>query len=326
MNKSRNVVDTDSLFGDDATSTRKTIVKKSVLPALDSLTREENQTVIRHQKLDLEIDPAVIRPWKLHDRDESQLNEIDCADMIDSIRAIKQKDPIKVRALDNDKDGFLYEIIKGRRRTYACSVLGIKVLARGEDMSDVDAWLEMDSENDDRKDISEMERAKSYAAALHADLFKNASELATRRGKPKSHVSKYLAAETVLHNKAVMKLISDPTAIPVSTAYKLAALLKSSSSKATVERRAYHLADMGKPMSAKAIINDLLKAGAETKTEASKEIKEASNYQALIGDKLAISAKKEKGSKITMSLDTEDLTAAELTRSFKETLKKLGIK
>ena len=322
MNKKRTVVDTGSLFADPP-SADKPSAKKSVLPVLDSIEHKDDKPVIRHQRLDLEIDPAVIRPWKLHDRDQSKLNEEDCADIIESIRAIKQKDPIKVRALDNDPDGFLYEIIKGRRRTYACSVLGIKVLARGEDMSDQDAWLEMDSENDDREDISEMERAKSYAAALDAGLFKNASELATRRGKPKSHVSKYLAAEFVLHNKAVMGLITDPTEIPVSSAYKLAALLKKSSGKATIERRAYHLRDMGKPMSAKAVINDLLKAGAETKAEAPKE---ANQYQALIGDKLAIAAKKEKGAKISMSLDTEDLTAAELVKSFKETLKNLGIK
>lgn len=318
MNRTK--VNAASLF--DGKDKKNTKPKSSILPAVGFLDQQE-KSVIRTQALDLDIDPAVIRPWKLHDRDQSKLNEEDCGDIIESIKAIGQKDPIKVRALDNDPDGFLYEIIKGRRRTYACSVLGVKVRARGEDMSDQDAWLEMDSENDDREDISEMERAKSYAAALDAELFKNASELAARRGKPKSHVSKYLAAEFVLHNTAVMALISDPTEIPVSTAYKLAALLKKSSSKATVERRAYHLRDMGKPMSAKAVINDLLKAGAETKNETAKE---ANQYQALIGDKLAIAAKKEKGAKISMSLDTEDLTAAELVKSFKETLKNLGIK
>jgi ParB family chromosome partitioning protein len=323
MSKKRNTVNMASLFLDDKASDEKPVTKKPVLPVLDSLTRKEDQKVIHHQRLDLEIDPAVIRPWRLHDRDQTKLNENDCADIIESIRAIGQKDPIKVRKLENDPDGFLYEIIKGRRRTYACSVLGYKVLARGEDMSDVDAWLEMDSENDDREDISEMERAKSYAAALEAELFSTASELAARRGKPKSHVSKYLAAEFVLHNVAVMALISDPLSMPVTSAAKLGSLLKSSSTKATVEKRAYNLKAAGKKMAAAAVINDLIKSVNNTKAEAPKA---ANEYQALIGDKLAIAAKKEKGSKITMSLDTEDLTAAELFKSFKETLKNLGVK
>lgn len=322
----RKKIDTASLFSEDTDAPEKKSIAK---PAVAALVNPEDKTVHRVQALELHIDPSVIRPWSLHDRDDSKLNETDCADIIESIKAIEQKDPIKVRPLVNDPDGYQYEIIKGRRRTFACSVLGKKVLARAEEMDDRAAWLEMDSENDDRQDISEMERAKSYVVALNAGLFESGAQLAQLRGKNRSHVSRFVKAASVLEFEPFMNMVNDWTEIPVMPAYKLAQSMDNDPQgkyKKWVLNQLQYMKDSGVSFEPKQVLAKLNKENPKSLSAGKAAPETKDRHEVLKGDVLVMDAKKVKGGVISVNADVEKATAAELKKAFAETLKKMGVK
>ena len=102
--------------------------------------------------------------------------------------------PIKVRKVNPSTGQHTYEVVFGHRRLRVCRELGIPVRAIVADqMSDKQMYLEMQSENSHRHDLSPWEQGESFRRALDSGLYSSARELAEATGVTPGLVSKGLA-------------------------------------------------------------------------------------------------------------------------------------
>jgi ParB family chromosome partitioning protein len=181
------------------------------------------------QVTQLLLDPARVRVWAGNARVQAQLTEASCHDLIDSIIAEGgQKVPVVVRRLEGDGHHD-YELIAGTRRHFAISWLrahsypDVKLLAQVADLDDEAAFRLADIENRARKDISDIERARNYAAALESHYGGKAVRMAERLKVSKGWLSKMLKAATI--PDVVLLSFADWRELTLNPAYKLAVAL-----------------------------------------------------------------------------------------------------
>lgn len=182
------------------------------------------------QVTQLLLDPARVRVWAGNARVQAQLNETNCSDLIDSIVAEGgQKVPVVVRRISNETGqtgGHEYELVAGTRRHFAISWLRAnnypdqKLLAQVADLDDEAAFRLADIENRARKDISDIERARNYAAALDSHYGGRAVRMAERLKLSKGWLSKMLKAAMI--PDAVLAAFADWRELTLNPAYKLA--------------------------------------------------------------------------------------------------------
>jgi ParB family chromosome partitioning protein len=144
------------------------------------------------------VDPAICRMWMQHNRDYDMLNEENCADLIEGMRAQGQQEfPAIVRRVDAE-DGFEYEVICGARRHWTVSWLRannypkFKFLIDVRDLTDEEAFRLADIENRDRRDISDYERAVDYSMACMMYYGGSQKEMAARLEVSPAWLSRYL--------------------------------------------------------------------------------------------------------------------------------------
>lgn len=151
----------------------------------------------REEKLLRWVDPASCVMWERHNRAYDLLNESNCRELIDSIRAQGQQEfPAIVRRRSGE--GAEYEVICGARRHFAISWLRannypqFRYLVEVRDLTDEEAFRLADIENRDRADLSDYERARDYAAAL--DLYYGGKQkaMASRLEVSEAWLSRYL--------------------------------------------------------------------------------------------------------------------------------------
>ncbi len=151
----------------------------------------------REEKLLRWVDPADCVMWDRHNRAYDLLNENNCRDLIDSIRAQGQQEfPAIVRRRSGP--GAPYEVICGARRHFAISWLRannypqFRYLIEARDLTDEEAFRLADIENRDRADLSDYERARDYAHAL--DLYYGGKQrnMAARLEVSEAWLSRYL--------------------------------------------------------------------------------------------------------------------------------------
>lgn len=190
----------------------------------------------------LQIDPARVRIWEGNARIQAQLSEESCRDLIDSIIAEGgQKVPAVVRHLNGDPDHD-YELIAGTRRHFAISWLrnhnypDMRLLAQVSDLDDEAAFRLADIENRARKDISDIERARNYAAALDRHYGGKAVRMAERLNVSKGWLSKMLRAASL--PDAVLDAFATPHDLPLNPAYKLAQALEDKDRAKAIRREA----------------------------------------------------------------------------------------
>ena len=136
-----------------------------------------------------EIDPGQIETeGRLEDR-----LEIDVEGLRDSISKNGQRVPVLVRPLE----GVRYSLIYGRRRLEACRELGIKVRAIVTDLEGDQALRDQLLENQERRDLSFIERALVARALLEGDHLHGAER--TNRG---------VAEVLNLHEAGVSQMLS----------------------------------------------------------------------------------------------------------------------
>jgi ParB family chromosome partitioning protein len=181
------------------------------------------------QVTQLLIDPARVRVWAGNARVQAQLNEANCRDLIDSIVAEGgQRVPAVVRRMEGDNTHD-YELVAGTRRHFAICWLrtnsypDMKLLAQVADLDDEAAFRLADIENRARKDISDIERARNYAAALGSHYGGKAVRMAERLKLSKGWLSKMLKAATI--PDAVLASFADWRELTLNPAYKLALAL-----------------------------------------------------------------------------------------------------
>ena len=150
------------------------------------------------QVTQLLLDPARVRVWPGNARSYKHLTEESCRELIDSIVAEGgQKVPAVVRRVEGDP-AHDYEVIAGTRRHWSISWLrshsypDMKFVAQVADLDDEAAFRLADLENRARKDVSDLERARNYAAALKAHYGNNLTRMAERLKLSKGWLSKML--------------------------------------------------------------------------------------------------------------------------------------
>jgi ParB family transcriptional regulator, chromosome partitioning protein len=117
--------------------------------------------------------------------------------------------PIKVRESKLVRGD--YEIVFGHRRHRACLELGCTVKAIVEEVDDKQLFLEMDSENRSRKDLSPWEQGTMYRKALDSGLFPSLRQLASAVGVDPGNASKALAVANL--PDVVVNAFPSPTCI-----------------------------------------------------------------------------------------------------------------
>jgi ParB family chromosome partitioning protein len=151
----------------------------------------------------LTVEPDECRIWERHNRFYDRLDDENCRDLIEGfISQGKQTDPAVVRRV-NGKGKIKYEIICGARRFWTVNWLranhypDYKYLVTIEDLDDEAAFRRSNSENLDRQDISDYERAMEYKGALAWYYDNNQSAMAKRLEKTESWLSRYLSLAEV---------------------------------------------------------------------------------------------------------------------------------
>jgi len=145
-----------------------------------------------------QVDPARCRLWSEHNRDYAKLDEVRCADLIESFRAQgRQEVPAIVRRVRGVPD-IDFEVICGARRHWTVSWLrahnytDFRFLVEVRDLTDEEAFRISDLENRAREDLSDVERARDYLKALGRHYGGSQKDMASRLNVSEAWLSRYL--------------------------------------------------------------------------------------------------------------------------------------
>ncbi len=172
------------------------------------------------------VDPARVRIWPGNARIYDDLTPENCRDLIQSIATEgMQKVAAIVRPVFDDAF-HEYELIAGTRRHFAVSYLratstpSLRFLIQVEILDDEAAFRLADLENRARKDVSDIERARNYAAALHDHYDGHLTRMAERLGLSKSWLSKMVRVAAL--PDPVLAAFGSPADLHLKPAYTLA--------------------------------------------------------------------------------------------------------
>jgi len=198
------------------------------------------------QVTQLLLDPARVRVWPGNARSYAHLSEEGCRELIDSIIAEGgQKVPAVVRRVDGDPEHD-YEVIAGTRRHWSVSWLRahsypeMQFVAQVAQLDDEAAFRLADLENRARKDVSDLERARNYAAALKSHYGNHLTRMAERLKLSKSWLSKMLRVAAL--PDGVIAAFASPADVQLKPAYALAQALDDRSAATAILAEAKALA------------------------------------------------------------------------------------
>jgi ParB family chromosome partitioning protein len=198
------------------------------------------------QVTQLRLNPDRCRIWSGNARRYDQLDVAACQDLIDSILAEGgQKMPAIVRKVKDDP-AFDYEVIVGTRRHWSVSWLRANnypetvFIALVQEFDDEVAFRLADLENRARKDITDLERARNYAAALREHYASNQSRMAERLKITKGWLSKMITFAGL--PDAVIEAFWSPAEINLTYGYNLASAVSQPSKLRLVIREAEKIA------------------------------------------------------------------------------------
>ncbi|MES2097616.1 MAG: ParB/RepB/Spo0J family partition protein [Pseudomonadota bacterium] len=176
------------------------------------------------------VDPARVRIWPGNSRDYAELTPDNCRDLIDSImREGMQKVAVIVRPVFDDAT-IEYEVISGTRRHFAVSHLrrtsmpDLRLLVQVEILDDEGAFRLADLENRARRDVSDIERARSYVAALESHYDGNARAMAERLAVPLASLGRMIRVAHL--PDSVIAAFGSPGDLSLDTAAMLAERLE----------------------------------------------------------------------------------------------------
>lgn len=198
------------------------------------------------QVTQLLLDPARVRVWKGNARSYEHLSEESCRELIDSLIAEGgQKVPAVVRRIDGDPDHD-FEVIAGTRRHWSVSWLRansypqMQFVAQVAQLDDEAAFRLADLENRARKDVSDLERARNYAAALRDHYGSHLTRMAERLKLSKGWLSKMLKVASLPDQ--ILAAFASPADVQLKPAYPLAQALEDRSAATAILREAKTLA------------------------------------------------------------------------------------
>lgn len=198
------------------------------------------------QVTQLLLDPARVRIWTGNARSYVHLTEESCRELIDSIIAEGgQKVPAVVRRIEGDPEHD-FEVIAGTRRHWSISWLrqhsypDMQFVAQVIQLDDEAAFRLADLENRARKDVSDLERARNYAAALKEHYGNHMTRMAERLKLSKGWLSKMLKVAGIPDN--VLEAFASPADVQLKPAYPLAQALDDSAKAPAIRKEAQRLA------------------------------------------------------------------------------------
>ncbi|MFT3967875.1 MAG: ParB/RepB/Spo0J family partition protein [Sphingobium sp.] len=224
------------------------------------------------QVTQLLLDPTRVRIWPGNARHYGHLNEENCRELIDSLIAEGgQKVPAVVRRVEGDP-AHDYEVIAGTRRHWSVSWLransypDMMFVGQVANLDDEAAFRLADLENRARKDVSDLERARNYAAALKAHYGNHLTRMAERLKLSKGWLSKMIKVAGI--PDAILAAFPSPSDVQLKPAYALAQLLDDATSARAVagaalrlEEKQLALRDQGlPPLPAPDVLRQLLDA------------------------------------------------------------------
>jgi ParB family transcriptional regulator, chromosome partitioning protein len=175
------------------------------------------------------VDPGRVRVWPGNARRYACLSAENCSDLIDSMRASgAQHVPAVLRRVEGESE-IDCEVIAGNRRHFAVSWLrangcpSMQFSGVVYELADEEAFLVSDKENRLRKDVSDIERARDYAAALDSHFAVNQSRMATKLGVSKSWMSKMLSVAAI--PDTVLEGFEDLQNVSLTGLYSIAQLM-----------------------------------------------------------------------------------------------------
>jgi ParB family transcriptional regulator, chromosome partitioning protein len=197
------------------------------------------------QVTQLSLIPARVRVWAGNARFQAALNEDTVRDLIDSIISEGgQKVPVIVRRVEGDPSCD-YEVIAGTRRHFAISWLransypDMKLIAQVADLDDEAAFRLADIENRARKDVSDIERARNYAAAIDAHYGGKQRRMAERLKLSEGWLSKMLKVATLPDE--ILSAFASVEDIQLKPAYPLAQFYNIAGNSTLALQRAYDI-------------------------------------------------------------------------------------
>lgn len=198
------------------------------------------------QVTQLLLDPARVRVWAGNARITAHLNEENCRELIDSIVAEGgQKVPAVVRRIDGDPEHD-YEVIAGTRRHWSISWLrahsypDMMFVAQVAQLDDEAAFRLADLENRARKDVSDLERARNYAEALHTHYEGHLTRMAERLKLSKGWLSKMVRVAGI--PDSIVAAFAAPDDVQLKPAYALAQALDDKTAARAIAAEARHIA------------------------------------------------------------------------------------
>jgi ParB family chromosome partitioning protein len=230
------------LLAEDAAEARQKPVERDSTPSPTSTANRAGMSLLGResalarvasgevrQVTQLQLEPERVRIWAGNARLQARLSEANVRDLIDSILSEGgQKVPVVVRRVEGDPK-FDYEVIAGTRRHFAISWLRrnsypeMRLLAQVADLDDEAAFRLADIENRARKDVTEIERARNYAAALHLHYGGKQVRMAERLRLSKGWLSKMIKAGSIPDE--VLAAFPDLSALTLNPAYALATVM-----------------------------------------------------------------------------------------------------
>jgi ParB family chromosome partitioning protein len=136
-------------------------------------------------------DPSHCRMWAAHERLQLELTEDNCRTEIESFSKNGQLLPVLGRPLSGNQTHKI-ELIYGARRLFVAKHLNRALLIELRNCSDRDAFVAMDIENRQRREVSPYERGLSYAQWIRSGHFKSQDDLARVLNVSESQVSRLL--------------------------------------------------------------------------------------------------------------------------------------
>lgn len=255
-------------------------------PAAEKTDRSRGTTLLNRQSAlarvasgevrqvtQLLLDPARVRVWPGNARSYAHLSEQSCRELIDSIIAEGgQKVPAVIRRVENDPD-YEYEVIAGTRRHWSISWLrrhsypDMQFVGQIAQLDDEAAFRLADLENRARSDISDLERARNYAAALKEHYGNHLTRMASRLQVSKGWLSKMLKVAGL--PDTIVAAFASPADIQLKPAYALAKAMDDKDKAASIRKEALRLsrehtarlAAGHAPLPAAGVLKALLAAG-----------------------------------------------------------------
>ena len=169
------------------------------------------------------IDPKICEPWKYANRLDDDMGDI--SELAASISENKQLQPALIRPHSNPHDKIEYEVIFGRRRHRACLLLNIPFLAIKKNIPTIqEAIVFQETENRERRNVSNYSNAILYKRLLEDQVFKNEKEMSEKIGVSLSKIYDILAYSKIPSQLATQ--IPNIHSLSNNLALKIAALLK----------------------------------------------------------------------------------------------------